>query len=322
MIPERLSLIISIAAGVIYGLAIRLLADSDFVNDYLGEGAASVMSAAFLAGVPFVIGFITVYLHKREKPSVAFAVLSPWITIGLFLIGTSILLLEGAICILMAAPLFLVVASLGGLLGWALNRNTGKINLFVLNSFLILPLVALPIERQIEKEKVILTEHTSIFIKSEPGKVWDNIVKVYPISEEEDRNSLFRVMGFPRPIKAELDRNGIGGVRKAIFDKGLFFTETVTQWDSLKSFTFTIEADPGSIPPTALDEHVTVGGEYFDVLEGRYEIIPAEGGVILNLTSKFRLSTGFNFYSGFWSKLIMKDIQENILNIVKERCEK
>lgn len=320
--PERLSLIISIAAGVIYGLAIRLVVDSDFVKDYLNEEAAAVMSYAFLAGVPFVVGFITVYLHRREKPSIAFAVISPWITIGIFLAATAILMLEGAICIFMAVPIFMAVASMGGLLGWALNRNTGKINLFVLNSFLILPLVALPIEGQIEKEKVIFTEHTSIFIKSEPGKVWDNIVKVSPISEEEDRNSLFRVMGFPRPIRAELDRNGVGGVRKAIFDKGLFFTETVTQWDSLKSFTFTIEADPESIPPTALDEHVSVGGEYFDVLEGRYEIIPAEGGVTLNLTSKFRLSTGFNFYSGFWSKLIMKDIQDNILNIIKARCER
>ena len=29
---------------------------------------------------------------------------------------------------------------------------------------------------------------------------------------------------------------------------------------------------PNSIPPKALDEHIMVGGKYFDVLEGKYEI--------------------------------------------------
>ena len=130
-------------------------------------------------------------------------------------------------------------------------------------------------------------------------------------------------MGFPRPIKAELDTVAVGGIRKAIFDRGLFFTETVTEVKPEKVLAFTIHADPTSIPPKALDEHVLVGGRYFDILDGRYEIIKVSPNQIeLHLTSKFRLSTSFNFYSGFWSKLIMRDIQKNILNIIKTRCEK
>ncbi len=58
-------------------------------------------------------------------------------------------------------------------------------------------------------------------------------------------------------------------------------------------------------------------------MEGKYELEPiGDGKTILHLTSKFRLSTDFNFYSGLWSKLIMKDIQENILKIIKNRGEK
>jgi hypothetical protein len=86
---------------------------------------------------------------------------------------------------------------------------------------------------------------------------------------------------------------------------------------------FNIFADPKSIPPKALDEHVMVGGKYFDVLEGKYEIkkISVEK-IKLYLTSTFRLSTRFNFYSGLWSKLIMRDIQKKILEIIKQRSEK
>jgi uncharacterized protein YajQ (UPF0234 family) len=65
-----------------------------------------------------------------------------------------------------------------------------------------------------------------------------------------------------------------------------------------------------------------VGGKYFDVLEGRYEIERINDNKInLHLTSKFRLSTSFNFYSGLWSKIIMRDIQKNILQIIKDRSE-
>lgn len=90
----------------------------------------------------------------------------------------------------------------------------------------------------------------------------------------------------------------------------------------MKVLTFDIKADPKSIPPKALDEHVLVGGKYFDVLEGKYVIEKInDNKTLLHLTSQFRLSTRFNFYSGLWSKLIMKDIQENILNIIKSRSE-
>jgi hypothetical protein len=146
---------------------------------------------------------------------------------------------------------------------------------------------------------------------------------VKPISETENNNSLFQFMGFPRPLEAELDTVAIGGIRKAIFARGLFFTETVTQMQPNKILAFNIIADPKSIPPKALDEHVMVGGKYFDVLEGKYEIEKInETKIKLHLTSQFRLSTRFNFYSGLWSKLIMRDIQKNILEIIKQRSEK
>jgi hypothetical protein len=145
---------------------------------------------------------------------------------------------------------------------------------------------------------------------------------VKKIEDKENHNSLFQFMGFPRPIEAELDTIAVGGIRKAIFDRGLFFTETVTHVVPNKVLAFNIEADPNSIPPKALDEHVMVGGKYFDVLDGKYELEKVgDNEIKLHLTSQFRLSTSFNFYSGLWSKVIMRDIQKNILEIVKTRSE-
>lgn len=188
--------------------------------------------------------------------------------------------------------------------------------------FALFPFLIAPLENQFGLTDKIFTEHTTIEINSSDKRIWNNITRVREITEDENHHSLFQFMGFPRPIEAELDTVAVGGIRKAIFARGLFFTETVTQMEPLKILAFNIKADPNSIPPKALDEHVMVGGKYFDVLEGRYEIEKISNKkIILHLTSRFRLSTRFNFYSGLWSKLIIKDIQENILKIIKSRSE-
>jgi hypothetical protein len=41
----------------------------------------------------------------------------------------------------------------------------------------------------------------------------------------------------------------------------------------------------------------------------------------LHLNSEFKIKTTFNFYAGWWAKWIMKDIQNNILQIEKKRAE-
>jgi hypothetical protein len=212
------------------------------------------------------------------------------------------------------------MALLGGFIGVRIfERNKG--NLYV-SLLVLLPFFIAPLERQLKLTDKIFTEHTTVEISADDKHVWNNITRVREISENENNNSLFQFMGFPRPIKAELDTVAVGGIRKAIFARGLFFTETVTQMEPLKILAFNIKADPKSIPPTALDEHVMVGGKYFDVLEGKYEIEKInDHQIVLHLTSQFRLSTSFNFYSGLWCKLIMKDIQENILDVIKQRSE-
>lgn len=130
-------------------------------------------------------------------------------------------------------------------------------------------------------------------------------------------------MGFPKPVEATLSHDGVGGIREAKFERGLMFLETITVWEENKRLIFTIKSDPEKTPLTTLDPHVVVGGDYFDTLLGKYEIEILDNNTIrLHLESKFRISTRFNFYAHLWSDFLMRDIQENILRVIKERCEK
>ena len=310
--------------GLAYGLASRaIFALEDFRGDKPLFPTFGLMTMSFMFVVPFVVGLITAYHQDKITSSRKIAM----ITMPLFaIVGLIIISVlsgqEGIICALMALPVFLVMALIGGFIGVRIFKRNRADKLYI-SIFVLLPFIIAPIENKIGLTDKIFTEHTQIEINSSDKTVWNNITRVRQISETENNNSLFQFMGFPRPLEAELDTVAVGGIRKAIFARGLFFTETVTKMEVNKILAFNIVADPKSIPPKALDEHVMVGGKYFDVLEGKYEIEKVgDTKIILHLTSQFRLSTRFNFYSGLWSKLIMRDIQKNILDIIKSRSEK
>src|SRR5207344_1179931 len=101
---------------------------------------------------------------------------------------------------------------------------------------------------------------------------------------------LTKFLGFPRPIKAELNYDGVGASREAIFSGGLTFHETVLVYEEKKKMQFSIRAFPYEIPSTTMDKHVVIGGDYFDVLDGTYELKKInETTYRLHLYSHFKL---------------------------------
>lgn len=128
-------------------------------------------------------------------------------------------------------------------------------------------------------------------------------------------------IGFPKPVAATLSHEGIRGVRAASFTGGVVFTETITRWQPDEDLQFSIRANTESIPATTLDEHVSIGGAFFDVLDGEYRLEARPGGVLLRLVSHERLSTHFNPYAGLWTDAVMRSIQGEILEVIRKRCE-
>ena len=99
------------------------------------------------------------------------------------------------------------------------------------------------------------------------------------------------------------------------------FHEAVIVWEPERRIRFTIDAR--SVPTTALDAHVTIGGPFFDVLTGTYELRPiSPTRTILVLRSEHRVSTHFNPYAAWWADNIMSSIQGNILQILRNRAQR
>jgi hypothetical protein len=284
----------------------------------------SVMTISFLFFLPFIAGALTVYLSPLEKvKSVAYTILAPWVTILVFFFLTIVIAFEGWACWLMILPFFLVIASIGGLYGGYLKmkraKRFGQLNISIL---IFLPFLTSPIESMIKIIPGNYEAYTYIDINSSAEKIWSNVTRVREIKEEQDKGWLTRFLGFPRPIKAELNYEGVGASREAIFSGGLTFHEKVLSYEDKKKMHFSIKAFPYEIPSTTMDKHVVIGGDYFDVLDGTYELQKLNDSTYrLHLYSHFKLTTTFNFYASWWAGWIMKDIQNNILQVLKQRAE-
>jgi len=295
--------------GAGYGLVARLA-----VSRTSFGGTFAVMTLGFLILVPFAMGYLTV--RPVPSPSYGFRILAPWIPCSLVVLVAWLVGAEGTICIVMALPLMLPSSSVGGIFAASgAGRVSGAFPVVAL-----LPWLTMPLERGRPATKQFVTTTTSITIDAPPAAVWPLVVSVDSIRPREQHSALFSSIGFPKPVAATLDRPGIGGVRTATFEHGIVFRETIIAWEAERRIQFTIA--PDSIPATTLDPHVTIGGPYFDVLTGTYELNElSPGRTQLVLTSEHRVSTAFNPYAVWWADRIMRSIQTNILGVLRDRAE-
>ncbi len=316
----RLFKYLGIAAGiaVAYALIVHALFNDHRLGDLLG-----VMTIGFIFLVPFAMGYLAVWFLPAELARrYEVRIFVPWVPIVFFFGLTLSFGIEGWACWLMILPLFLIAASIGGILaGWD-NSRKGKNQQLKLSLTLLLPFIVTIVEKQFHFTPARYEAYTSAEIHSRPGKIWSNVIRVREIPEKDDHGWLTRDLGLPRPIKAELDYAGVGGSRLATFSKGLVFREVVEAYEDEKMMFFTITANPHDIPSTTMDKHIVIGGDYFNVEDGTYVLEQTgQDTYRLHLYSHFTLSTDFNFYAGWWAEWIMKDIQNNILQVIQTRCE-
>lgn len=310
----------SALAGAAQGCFFRWL-----LSNSSRPGDSQVMTIGFLAILPLCMGYIAVDTYLRRTPAEDVDwqrwVFLPLASVLLAMAVALIVGWEGAICVFFAAPIMLVFSTIGGLIARAVwvsirKRTQGTFSAFAL------PLLVILAEAHISPVRQIRTVQTEIMIHAPASIVWDNIKSVRAIDPSELPGAWVTRIGFPKPVVATLSHEGVGGVRDAAFTGGLVFTETVNRWEPGSDLRFSIRANTDSIPPSTLDEHVTIGGAFFDVLEGEYRLEPRPDGVLLHLASQERLSTHFNPYAGIWTDAVMRSIQKQILEVIRARCER
>lgn len=300
-----------------YGYFIAIL----FTDQNLSSlWSLDAFSWSFIMLVPYTIGILsTIFYVFREKPlSLWEAIILPWLSVG----GLAIILLFLSfgllLCFIIATPIFFPAASLGGFSVWLIRKkHKWLVALLVISLFS--PFGLNPVEARFDKERVTVHTLTTIEISADVETVWAEIASVDPITETEHRFNWAHLIGLPRPVAATLSHPGVGGVRDAYFENGLRFDETITEWEDGERIRFDIRETSQFLLPAPLD---LIDGETFDVVEGMYEIEQIDDErLILHLSSEHFLTTRFNRYGAFWTDLLMRNLQNYILEIVKTRAE-
>lgn len=310
----------SVAAGAAYGLLIRL------GNRIFPQSSVFVvMSVGFLIFLPLAIGFLTVYVLERSRPQPVWMwLLLSSVAVLLAIVGTMLVAWEGLICAVMFAPIGIFAGMAGGAIAGAwLQIRRSKAARLPMACVMIFPLLVTPWEQHVLARQEMRNVESAIDIAAPATLVWKNIERVPRIGTSELTPSWSHAIGFPNPIEATLSREGLGGVRHASFEGGVLFVETVDIWQPEHRLGFSIRAQTDQIPKSTLDEHVTVGGQFFDVLHGEYVLEPLpNGGTRLHLLSRHRVSTDFNWYAHLWTDAVMRDLQHRILLVVRNRSER
>jgi hypothetical protein len=233
----------------------------------------------------------------------------------MFLIG-----IEEFICLLILAGPFFILGTIGAFIYRLVQINKQK-NKGKLLTLVLIPFLFAPIEEYIKSPSAIFKIESEVIISATPETIWNNIVEVKTIQENEYNSGFFNDIGIPRPISATVDRKEIGGQRIGNFEGGLKFVETITQYEPNKIVSFDITVDPNSVRPNVFDQHV-LNGNYFTFVDATYELTPLSNGQVkLKLSSNYQLTSTINFYGKFWGDIILKDFQDRLLDVIEKRCE-
>lgn len=316
----------AVCFATIYGITLRI------VYGFLGE-LLQVMSMIFLFLSPVIIGFLTVLLWpKKYYLSGIQAFFMPWLTSLVILVITMVINIEGSICWMMIFPFFGVASGIGGIMARRFRKykpdqdiefDFEKKDTLKISILLLTPLFAGLIEGDRTSNREDINISRTVVINAPISKVWHELTNINDISAKEKNYSLSTLMGFPTHTKTILDSLYIGGKRKAIYEKGLYFDETITQLEKEKLLVLDIKTDPNKIPPTVMDEHIIIGGKHLDILQDTYTLEKlSENSCRITLSSRFYINTPINWYAGIWAKYMMKDILQSELNLIEKRSAK
>jgi len=281
----------------------------------------SAMLGAFIYLAPAVCGAVTVYMAERiERRGWGYYIWAPWVSTALFVVGTLLVFIEGMICAVVIVPLFAVMGSVGGLAMGLVCRVTHwpKPALY---SFAMLPLVLGAIEPQLPNPDRFSTTSRTLFIAAPAERVWHELNNARDIQPAEVGDAWAYRIGVPMPLAGVTHETPEGRVRQVQWQKDVHFEELITEWQPQQHMKWHYRFAPDSFPAGALDDHVVIGGHYFDLRDSAFTLTPRDGGTELRIDVSWRVSTRFNWYADRVAQFLLGDFSEHILRFYKVRSE-
>lgn len=303
--------VLALALGV-YGLV--MLLD--------GEGTGPAIGIGILFVLPASLGAIASLLMDPYKTTKKSRRLAALFTVLFVLLIGGVIVREGIICILMLMPIWVLSVMVGVALAEKLrkvNRDRDKLNVSI---FALLPFMVLGADMVLPQPTSDYQVSRAITIDAPIEQVWPHLLRMDDIKQTEGRWTVSQnVLRIPRPRSAIVEGEKLSARRTARWGEHIRFEEHITQWEAGQRLHWTFAFPDDSISRYT-DRHISPKGEHLNMKDGGYRLIPlVNGQTKLVLDTNYTVTTPINLYSKLWGELILGDIQNNVLQIVKDRSE-
>jgi hypothetical protein len=307
--------LVALPAAALYGFGLYALMT-------LVEGPSGMALLAFLLGMPMAsAALVVVIADPKGRAGVAVDLLIGAGVVTLLLVAASVVLREGAICVVMASPLF-YGAGVGsaGLTGMLLRRGGGTRHLSLV--LIACPLLGTPAESRVDYPAWDEAVSTVVDIDAPPAVVWRNTIEIRHIQPRELHWTFTQdLLGVPKPQDARLDGAGVGAVRQLRWGRGVRFQEVVADWRPQRRVTWVFRFDREGVY-TVVDRHIRLDRDYLKLTGGDYELTPLPGGrTRLRLTTHYRVKAPVPAYWAWWGRTFLSDFHGNVLGVIKTRSQ-
>jgi hypothetical protein len=308
----------SAAIAILITTALAVLAT------WLGTAVFRDYGWSIFVGLPFCMGFLSSLIHSLpQERTLGSCIAVANLTVLLVGVGLVLFALEGFICLAMAVPIAFTIATIGGVLGYAVQKTfrwrEESPKLFCV-AILLVPL-AMGIEHAAPPAVSLLEVKSSVIINAPPERVWRNVVS---FSELPPPTEIVFKLGVAYPIRAEIHGHGVGAVRHCNFSTGPF-VEPIEVWDEPRLLKFSVTQNPQPMQEWTpyRDVHPAHLDGYLESRAGQFRLVPLEGGqTLLEGTTWYHHHLWPASYWQLWSDQIIHTIHLRVLNHVKKLSEK
>jgi len=285
------------------------------------SGSAWFASVWFLALLPAVLCALICYIGDPDRArSSSFYWLVPLALCAIVCVASIFVLHEGVICLVMLSPVWLASGWAGA---FAMRSQRDRRGRALESSFLIIPLVAAMVEAQIPIPHETVTLTRSVLVRAAPEEIWPYAVSSRDIGAHEGRWTITHdIIGMPRPRDSIVAGSGVGAVRTAYWGDQVNFQERIVAWEPGRKLGWVFNFTNSTVQDYT-DKHISPEGEFLKMDSGDYRLRPVSADTTeLTLTTRYIAKTHVNPYAKLWGELLMGDIEENVLTIIKDRAER
>jgi hypothetical protein len=293
-----------------------------YVLDHFSLSPTPYSTALFVL-LPFLAGVFPVAFYGiKQSPSWPFSLLLGILT--LLLIGLELLFFkfEGLLCLLMAAPLGIVMALIGASATYLFFKTIRPQDYKIKNMFFSIVFV-LPLLMLAEKHPLPLPLHhvtTSIEVSAPAQEVWKNVIAFPKLKEP---SVWWFKAGSAHPKGAIINGKGVGAIRYCQFTTGPF-VEPITHWNPPHHLGFDVASQPPSMKELSPwgDIHPPHLDNYFQSKRGQFILTPLKNGKTkIEGTTWYTVDIWPQAYWTMWSNLLIHAIHYEVLNHIKTQVE-